>query len=174
MPTPFPHRHVTSVTRTLPARARIQSEQMKPLEAGPSQQFDGDATTWSAEQLLLSSIATCLLTTFEAFAARDKIEIHAWSTHASGTVERTADGLQFTSIVLSLDMTIGGNVTSVEQTLEDARRYSLVLSSLRTPVVIETQIKTIDGAELASSSTTLALVTDDWYPQVEEPVLAAC
>lgn len=173
MPTPFPHRHVTSVTRTLPARARIQSERMKPLEAGPSQQFDGDATTWSAEQLLLSSIATCLLTTFEAFAARDQIEIHAWTTHASGTVERTAEGLQFTSIVLSLEMTIGGNVTLVEQTLEDARRYSLVLSSLRTPVVIETQIKAIDGAELGQSATNLSVI-DDWYPQVEEPVLAAC
>ena len=173
MPTPFPHRHVTSVTRTLPSRVRIQSDAMKPLEAGPSRQFDGDATTWSAEQLLLSSIATCLLTTFEALAARDKIEIHAWKTNASGIVERSAEGLQFTSIVLSVDMAIGGNTKVVEQTLEDARRLSLVLTSLRVPVVFETQITTVDGAELRNSCTTLSVI-DDWYPLVEEPILAAC
>ena len=83
-----------------------------------------------------------MLTTFEAFAARDGIELLAWDAHARGIVDRTPEGLMFTSIVLSIDISIAGNVDQVEHTLEDAKQYCLVLNSLRVPVVIETEIRT--------------------------------
>ena len=60
--------------------------------------------------LVLSSLGICMLTTFEAFAARDGIEILRWDATASGTVERTPEGLMFTSIVLGIDMEIAGSV----------------------------------------------------------------
>lgn len=91
--------------------------------------------------MLLSSLGLCMLTTFEAFAARDGIEVLAWDAKASGTVERTPEGLMFTSIVLELDMELSGNVDRVEATLEDAKQYCLVLNSLRIPVVIEAQVR---------------------------------
>jgi organic hydroperoxide reductase OsmC/OhrA len=94
--------------------------------------------------MLLSSLGLCMLTTFEAFAARDGIGVHSWSAKASGTVERTPEGLSFTSIVLELDMTLSGNVDRVDATLEDAKQYCLVLNSLRIPVVIETEVHTPD------------------------------
>lgn len=89
-----------------------------------------------------------MLTTFEAFATRDGIEVQRWDATVNGTVERTCDGLMFTSIVLGIDMEIAGNIDRVEATLEDAKQYCLVLNSLRVPVVIETQIRTPEGDEL--------------------------
>ena len=83
-----------------------------------------------------------MLTTFEAFCARDGIEIHEWNATVTGTVERTPEGLMFTSIVLGIDMRLAGAVERVEDTLEDAKQYCLVLNSLRVPVVIETSIRT--------------------------------
>lgn len=97
---------------------------------------------------MLSSLGICMLTTFEAFAARDGIELLDWKANVTGTVERTPEGLMFTSIVLGIDMAIVGNVDKVETTLEDAKQYCLVLNSLRVPVVVETSIRTPDG-ELA-------------------------
>jgi organic hydroperoxide reductase OsmC/OhrA len=97
--------------------------------------------------MLLSSLELCMLTTFETFAARDGIAIHAWAAKASGTVEQTPEGLSFTSIVLELDMEISGNVDGVEATLEDAKQHCLVLNSLRIPVVIETQVRTPDDSQ---------------------------
>jgi len=91
---------------------------------------------------MLSSLGLCMLTTFEAFCARDGIELVTWNATANGQVERTPEGLQFTSIVLSLDMEIAGKVENVEKTLEDAKQYCLVLNSLRVPVVVETTIRT--------------------------------
>lgn len=116
------------------------------LHGGPSPELDGDVNSWSPEHMLLSSLGLCMLTTFEAFAARDGIEIQAWDAKASGIVEQTPEGLSFTSIVLELDMEITGNVELVDTTLEDAKQYCLVLNSLRIPVVIETQLRTPDGA----------------------------
>jgi len=103
-------------------------------------------SAWSPEQLVLSSLGICLLTTFEAFAARDGIELLRWVASARGTVDRTTEGLMFTSIVLSIDMEVAGDVDRVEQTLEDAKQYCLVLNSLRVPVIVEADIQTPDQA----------------------------
>lgn len=148
MPAPFPHHYRATVHRTFASRARVQAPPRPCLDGGPSSEFDGDAASWSPEHLVLSSLGICMLTTFEAFAARDGIELASWNATVNGTVERTPEGLMFTSIVLGIDMEITGRVDRVAQTLEDAKQYCLVLNSLRVPVVIETQIRTTDGAQV--------------------------
>jgi organic hydroperoxide reductase OsmC/OhrA len=144
MPAPFPHVYSATVSRTFASRARVEAPPRPSLDGGPSRQLDGDTAAWSPEHLVLSSLGICMLTTFEAFATRDGIELLRWDATVSGTVERTPEGLMFTSIVLGIDMEITGNVEKVETTLEDSKQYCLVLNSLRVPVVIETQIHTPD------------------------------
>jgi organic hydroperoxide reductase OsmC/OhrA len=141
MPVPFPHHYSASLSRTFASRARMEAPPRPVLHGGPSPELDGDVDSWSPEHMLLSSLGLCMLTTFEAFAARDGIEVFAWDARASGTVERTPEGLMFTSIVLELDMELSGKVERVEATLEDAKQYCLVLNSLRIPVVIEAQVR---------------------------------
>ncbi len=90
---------------------------------------------------MLSSLGLCILTTFEAFAARDGIAVVEWNATVHGTVERSPEGLCFTSIVLSLDMELAGNVENFETTLEDAKQYCLIMNSLRVPVVVEANVR---------------------------------
>jgi organic hydroperoxide reductase OsmC/OhrA len=144
MPVPFPHRYSASLSRTFASRARMEAPPRPPLHGAPSPELDGDVHAWSPEHMLLSSLSLCMLTTFEAFAARDGIEILSWDAQASGTVDQTPEGLSFTSIVLELDITIAGNVERVDATLEDAKQFCLVLNSLRVPVVVEAQIYSPD------------------------------
>jgi organic hydroperoxide reductase OsmC/OhrA len=158
MPAPFPHQYSATVSRTFASRARVEAPPRPALDGGPSSALDGDVNTWSPEYLVLSSLGMCMLTTFEAFAARDGIELSRWDATVNGTVERTPEGLMFTSIVLSIDIEISGRVDRVATTLEDAKQYCLVLNSLRVPVVIETQIRTTDGAKLELS----------YMPELEE------
>jgi organic hydroperoxide reductase OsmC/OhrA len=142
MPLPFPHHYSAKVCRTFASRAQIVAPPRAPLHGGPSSEFDGDAAAWSPEHLLLSSLGLCMLTTFEAFAARDGIEVQDWNATLEGDVERSPEGLMFTSIIMTLDIDITGNVDEVEKTLEDAKQYCLVLNSLRVPVVVEANIRT--------------------------------
>ena len=142
MPVPFPHHYSATISRTFASRARVEAPPRVSLRGGPSSEFDGDVSSWSPEHLMLSSLGLCMLTTFEAFAARDGIEVITWNATVNGSVERSPEGLQFTSIVLGLDMDLRGDVANVEKTLEDAKQYCLVLNSLRVPVVVETTIRT--------------------------------
>jgi organic hydroperoxide reductase OsmC/OhrA len=155
MASPFPHQYSATISRTFASRARVEAPPRPSLHGGPTSQLEGDVSSWSPEHLVLSSLGLCMLTTFEAFAARDDIEILRWSAHARGTVDRTPEGLMFTSIILGIDMEIAGDIEQVERTLEDAKQYCLVLNSLRVPVIIEAQIQTpeqqVEPAQLRAS-----------------------
>jgi len=142
MPVPFPHHYSATISRTFASRARVEAPPRVSLHGGPSSEFDGDVASWSPEHLMLSSLGLCMLTTFEAFAARDGIEVITWNATVNGSVERSPEGLQFSSIVLGLEMEIRGDVENVEKTMEDSKQYCLVLNSLRVPVVVETTIRT--------------------------------
>jgi organic hydroperoxide reductase OsmC/OhrA len=141
MPSPFPHQYSATISRTFSSRARVEAPPRPSLHGGPSSQLEGDVASWSPEHLVLSSLGLCLLTTFEAFAARDGIGLVRWVASARGTVDRTPEGLMFTSIVLGIDMEITGDIERVERTLEDAKQYCLVLNSLRVPVIVEAEIQ---------------------------------
>jgi len=97
--------------------------------------------------MLLSSLGLSLLATFEAFAVRDGIEILSWDAKIGGTVDRTPEGLMFTSIVVELDLALAGDAARIAAALDDAGQSCLVLNSLRIPVVIETQLRTPNERE---------------------------
>jgi organic hydroperoxide reductase OsmC/OhrA len=147
MPAPFPHVYHASVSRTFASRGRVDAPPRPYLECGPSRQLDGDVAAWSPEHLVLSSLGMCMLTTFEAFAARDGIDLISWNAHTRGTVDRTPEGLMFTSIVLVIDMEVTGNTAKIDKTLEDTKQYCLVLNSLRVPVVVEAEVRTPNRSE---------------------------
>jgi organic hydroperoxide reductase OsmC/OhrA len=135
MPAPFPHRYKTSLVRTLSSRARIEAPPRAPILAGPPPELDGDATSWSPELLLLSSIGMCLLTTFEAFAVRDQVDLFACDVRAFGTVDKTPHGLRFTSFTVEVDMEVS-DVVRAQQTLEVAKQHCMVSNALVTPVEV--------------------------------------
>ncbi|HEU4730700.1 MAG TPA: OsmC family protein [Kofleriaceae bacterium] len=145
MPAPFPHRYSTSLCRTLASRARIEAPPRTALHGGPTPELDGDVDAWSPEHMLLGSLGLCLLTTCEAFAARDQVPLLAWQARVSGTVEQSPEGPMFSSIVVELDIEIAGDPDQFELTLEDAKRYCLVHNALRVPVVFEAQVRSATG-----------------------------
>lgn len=128
---PFPRVFRATVSRTFGSRARVDVLS-RDIDASP-------------EHLALASLGTCLLRTFDAFAERHGIVLLDWEETLTGTVERTPEGLMFTSIVLSIELEVDGNVHRVDAALDDAKQYCLVLSSLRVPVVIEARVRTPAG-----------------------------
>jgi|GEM_PF-260542 len=144
----FPYRYSASLSRTYASHARIEAPPLPEFHGDSSPERVGTVHTCSPEHMLLSSLGLCMLTTFEAFAARDGIDVLAWEAKVGGTVENTPEGLMFTSIVMEIGMALAGNVERAEATLEDAKQYSLVLNSLRIPVVVETQLRMANEAAI--------------------------
>lgn len=139
MPVPFPHHYQTTLVRTLSSRARVEASPRPPISGGPAPELDGDATAWSAEQLLLSSIGLCLLTTFEAFAARDRIDLLAWEARVGGTVERGVTGPVFTKYTVEVVMEVI-DVDRARATLDEAQRHCLIVNGLKAPVEVVANI----------------------------------
>lgn len=129
MPSPVPPHFQATLHGTSASRAGVDA----PCEVDAS---------WAPEHLLLSSVGLCVVKTFETFAARDGIELVAWSATVQGSVAHAADGPSFSSIVMCLDLELDAKADGLERTLEEARQACLVTNSLRVPVVIETTIRT--------------------------------
>lgn len=140
MPAPFPHHYEARIVRTLGSRGRIEAGPRASISGGPPPELDGDATGWSPEHLLLSSIGLCLLTTFEAFAARDKLAVLSWNASVTGTLAKTSQGLAFTEFHVELDVEVD-DVERAERTLGDTRRHCLVSNALKTPVDVHATIR---------------------------------
>lgn len=140
MPVPFPHHYQTWLVRTLSSRARLEAPPRPLISGGPPPEFDGDATAWSAEQLMLSSLGLCVLTTFEAFAARDRVDLLGWEARVGGMVDRTELGPQFTKFTVEIDMEVN-DVLRARATLDEAQRHCLVANALKAPVEIIAKIR---------------------------------
>lgn len=140
MPVPFPHHYQAWLVRTLSSRARVEAPPRPPILAGPPPEFDGDATAWSAEQLLLGSIGMCVLTTFEAFAARARIDLFGWEARVGGIVGKTEAGLSFTKFTVDIDMEVS-DVVRARAALDETKQHCLIANALVAPVEIEATIR---------------------------------
>lgn len=140
MPVPFPHHYQTWLVRTLSSRARLEAPPRPPISGGPPPEFDGDATAWSAEHLLLSSIGMSVLTTFEALAARARLDLLAWEARVGGAVDRTETGLEFTKFTVEIDMEVG-DVERARTVLDETQQHCVVSKVLRAPVEFIAKIR---------------------------------
>lgn len=140
MPVPFPHHYQAWLVRSLGSRARIEAPLRPHIIAGPPPEFDGDATAWSAEQLVLSALGMSILTTFEAFAARAGVTLVAWATRVGGEVDRTETGLRFTKYTVDIDMEVS-DVERAREALVETKAHCLIANALVAPVEIEAKIR---------------------------------
>ncbi|HEY1263458.1 MAG TPA: OsmC family protein [Terriglobales bacterium] len=69
-------------------------------------QFGGLEGRWTPEDLLLSAVASCFTTTFQAIAGYSKFEYTDLEVSVEGTVAKTSTGYCFTRIVLRPLLTI--------------------------------------------------------------------
>jgi organic hydroperoxide reductase OsmC/OhrA len=141
MPVPFPHHYQTWLVRTLSSRARLEAPPRPLISAGPPPEFDGDATAWSAEQLLLSSIGMSILTTFEALAARARVDLLAWEARVGGMVDRSENGLAFTKFTVDIDMEVS-DVERARAALDETKQHCLIANALKTSIEIDAKIRT--------------------------------
>ena len=147
MPASFPHRYEVRLVAdgeesVLAAAARPE------IRGGAPPEFDGSDRWWSPEDLLLSSLALCFTTTFQAFARRAKLTVLGFAAHAGGVLDKTATGLAFTSFRLRVHVRVdAADRERTRDLLERAKRGCLVANALKTPVDLEVAIGEVAAEE---------------------------
>jgi organic hydroperoxide reductase OsmC/OhrA len=146
MPAPFPHHYDVRLSTT--GESSVLGGGHRPdIVGGPPVEFDGSDRWWSPEHLLLSAVALCFTTTFQAFAARARLQVVQFRAQAHGVLDKTTGGLGFTSIRLAVDLQVdGADRARTEQLLQKAKRHCIVANALKTPVELEVLL---DAAETA-------------------------
>ena len=115
---------------------------MPALRSAPPKDFDGPGDAWSPEHLLLASVETCFMFTFQAVAQASKFDFLSLELSGSGTVDRKDGSVRFTDIVLRSRLTVpkGTDLERAGRMLEKGKSACLVTASLSVPVHLESEI----------------------------------
>jgi organic hydroperoxide reductase OsmC/OhrA len=144
MPAPYPHHYQVSLSLDGGGGAVLEAPPRAAIVGGAPPQFDGRPEWWSPEHLLLASTALCLMTTFQALAGRARLPEVRYSSTVEGTLDKTATGLAFTSIRLSVDLEAPPEkAEEARKLLESAKRHCIVSNSLKPAVEVSVRVTTL-------------------------------
>ncbi len=105
-------------------------------------EFKGVEGVMTPEDLFVASENTCLLMTFIAIAEKMRFEFLSYECDAVGHLEKTDEGLVFTSIILRPRIEIKNKeyMEKVERALEIADKNCFIARSMKTKVAVEPEI----------------------------------
>lgn len=106
-------------------------------------EFGGPEHIWSPEHLFVASVASCLMTTFRAIAARSGVEVLDYSDEAVGDLVRGEDGLySIESITLRPTIVISedSKLDRAERLIAKAERACLISRSITSDVKLDAKV----------------------------------
>jgi organic hydroperoxide reductase OsmC/OhrA len=144
MPLPFPHHFEINVQLddAQHAEGSFTTAGAPTVPVGPPPQFDGSLGHHSPEDLLLAAVASCHMTTLVALSRRKELSIKSYAAKASGTLEKTKEGIRFTSIRLSVDAsTTAGREAELTNLMELAETHCIVSNALGLKVELDVKVR---------------------------------
>jgi organic hydroperoxide reductase OsmC/OhrA len=87
-------------------RGRAAAPGKPDLEIGSPPEFRGEEGVWSPEQLLVSSLNTCLMLTFFSLAERRGVELVAYESSAEGLLENVDGRYRITTVTVRPKVTL--------------------------------------------------------------------
>lgn len=132
MNAPLPHNYQVQLRWDHARHATLTAAPRPPLVGGAPKEFDGDDECWSPEHLLLASAELCLMATFFALAAREKLTIAEYTSQADGIVDKTPEGLAFSRIAIEVEIRSSPErLAAAAQLLQKAKTHCIVSNTLK-------------------------------------------
>ncbi len=139
----YPHFYVASASAGNEGNVVVSSEGLPDLDTASPPQFDGPLGVWSPETLFSAAIADCFILTFRAIARASKFEWTSLECRAEGVLERPEKTTFFTTFNVHavLHVPSGAKVEIAQRLLEKAEDLCLITASLKSEVVLTTDIQ---------------------------------
>ncbi len=105
-------------------------------QIGAPLEYGGRADTLNPEELFVASINSCLMLVFYHFTGKSGLEIASYQAQAEGTVEKTRNGLRFTSVRVEarVESPRPDAAANIQKAAELAEKYCLVSNCVNFPV----------------------------------------
>ncbi len=147
MTTTFPHHYEVNLSWPRQGGAELYAAAAPPIAGGAPMQFGGRDSWWSPEHLLLSSLSLCLMTTFEAIAAKARLKVVRGDCRAVATLDHDEGGLGFTALGLHVEVEVApDDAERAARLLASAKKHCLVANALRLPVTLDVAVVTSAAA----------------------------
>jgi len=90
-------------------------------------EFNGEEGYWSPEELLLSAVDSCVMTTFLAYAERKKVDFGTYESKTEGVLERIDNQFMFSKITVKPKISIKSEegIDSIKQLMVSAEKKLL-------------------------------------------------
>lgn len=113
------------------------------LEINSPPEFGGKPDRWSPELLLVSAVENCLMLTSLDIAKRQKLNVAGYESTAVGHMEKTAEGLRFTGIDVTVRVkAAAAEAEKVKQAVLTAEKYCPVSNAMKIPVRLNVGVET--------------------------------
>lgn len=139
----FPHHYLVSANGGSEGNVVVSSEGLSDLDTQAPPQFGGPDGFWSPETMIVGSVANCFILSFRAIARASKLEWTALNCEVDGILDRPERASYFTdfNIHATLDIPADSNPQMAERLLEKAEKICLITASLKSEVVLTTEIR---------------------------------
>ncbi len=144
MPHPFPHRYELDCVWTGGDRCDLSAGTRPVIKGGAPPEFDGsDPSLWTPEHLILAALAQCLMATYHALNKRDPIETRSYSSKAESVLEKTREGLVFTSFKIAVTVKVpAARAEDARKLIELSKKYCITSNALKTAPTVEAAVET--------------------------------
>ena len=138
----FPHNYIAKAIGEPLGTITTDSGQLEKLHIAVPKEFDGPGDKWSPEELLIASVADCLILTFRAIANASKLEWTNLTCEANGTLDRVDKINKFTEIHIKASLKINSQSDKerASRLLEMAEKNCLITNSLTAQTHLEASI----------------------------------
>ena len=108
------------------------------LVVSPPPDFGGQPDCWTPEDLMVSAIETCLMMTTLNVAQRQKLALKGYASQATGTMEKTANGLRFSRVEVAIQLQVAdpASLDKAVQLVATAEKYCPVSNAVTFPVKV--------------------------------------
>lgn len=144
--TPVQHKTFTfrTFTEWVGGRAGTFSAEGKPtFRVAAPPEFRGERNVWTPEDLFIGAIETCLLMTFASIALKQELDVDAYYSESTGTLEFSEGAYRFTRVTVKPTIIVADDaaIEPALNAIHRAHRECLVANSLLTTVVIEPDVR---------------------------------
>ncbi|MEH6467104.1 MAG: OsmC family protein [Porticoccus sp.] len=129
---PFPHTYTAAASADPTGNVTSSLENGCTVDVAPPVEFDGAGDVWSPEELLMASVANCLILSFKSIARAYDLNWTHIECYSDGQLEKIERKVKFTRVHTRVKLTIASaeDNDKAKRILEKAEDTCFITNSL--------------------------------------------
>ncbi len=132
----LPHHYIAKASGEPEGNLSSEVTNLSALSIAPPAQFGGPGDQWSPEDLLMASVANCLILSFRAITKISRFEWVSIECESEGELDKVERKIQFTKINSKVRLVVseGADEALARKLVQKAEDSSLISNSLNAKV----------------------------------------